>query len=280
MNFKKNLFNYISLAVGILGLISSYYFYTQSIRIKEPTYIVGKSEQIFSGNMFGEDKRFTLVDNSTHTSVNNSVFIQKLTFWNKGRDVIKSTDILTDLTFKYGEGTSLVDVSISESTRADIVKPNIKRFKEDSFGIQFNLLEENDGFTITVIYAAEAKAKPQFSGDILGVNSLTEESGINGTNFFTATLKISVVIFVIVFSIAALGYAGEAIAWVAKRFLPSLYNYYKTFFDKFGDKISTILSLVVIGAIAFAIIYSVAKDEIKNDLPKMESIHAQSNSSD
>lgn len=272
MDLKKNIFNYISLAVGILGLVSSYYFYAQSIKVKEPTFVVSDSEQIFSGNKFGENKRFTLVDNSTNASVNESVYIQKITFWNKGRDAIKSQDILTHLKFDYADTASLIDVSVSESTRKSVVKPELVSLRENDFSFKFALLEENDGFTFTVIYASEAKASPVFTGDFLSVNAVTEGADVEGSDLFMATLKVAVGLFILIGGIALLGYAGESIKWVVKRFMPSISSNFQSLNARYGDKVSTVGSFLLIGLIAVGFIHSVAKDEVNKNLPVMQSV--------
>ncbi|MCR3969480.1 hypothetical protein, partial [Aeromonas veronii] len=88
---KENKFNAVSLIIGLLGIISSYYFYAISIKAKEPVFIERTNTQIFSPN-FSQNNRFALVDDSTGLKVTNGVFLQEFEIWNKGANSTSKCD--------------------------------------------------------------------------------------------------------------------------------------------------------------------------------------------
>ncbi|MEL4204820.1 hypothetical protein C9E85_16230 [Plesiomonas shigelloides] len=275
VNLKKNFFNYISLLVGILGIVSSYYFYVQSIKSKEPTYWVEDSVQVFKPDMFGKNQRFSLVDNESGKTLGESVYIQELAFWNRGKDPIVSNDVLTPLNFEYPEDVFIVDVSLSAASRLSVVKP-VFEISGSQINLNFNLLEENDGFKLMVVYAAKDKQKPVFSGDILSVSKILALDGVEGQNILTAVVSLAVFVFVIFAGIMILGYVGEFVTWVIKRFSPTIYSVLQTFFEKHGGKVGTAVSLLILGSIAYFLVMGLAEKDVKNGVPDMNRIELSS----
>ncbi|HDM8235618.1 TPA: hypothetical protein P0E28_005114 [Vibrio campbellii] len=271
LNLKKNIFNYISLLVGILGIVSSYYFYVQSIKSKEPTYWVEDSVQVFKPDVFGKNQRFSLVDNDSGKTLGESVYIQELAFWNRGKDPIVSTDILTPLIFEYPKDVFIVDVSLNAASRQSVVKPVFEVF-DSQIHLNFNLLEENDGFRLMVVYAAKDKQEPLFSGDILSVSKILALDGVEGQNIFTAIVSLAVLVFVIFAGIMILGYVGEFVIWVIKRFLPTLYKVLQVFFEKHGDKVGTAVLLLFLGFVVYWLVMGLAQIDVKNGVPDMNPV--------
>jgi len=271
MNLKKNIFNYISLLVGILGIVSSYYFYVQSIKSKEPTYWVADSVQVFKPDVFGKNQRFSLVDNASENTLGESVYIQELAFWNRGKAPIVSSDILTPLMFEYPEDVFIVDVSLNAASRQSVVKPVFEVF-DSQIHLNFNLLEENDGFRLMVVYAAKDKQEPLFSGDILSVSRILALDGVEGQNIFTAIVSLTVFVFVILAGIMIVGYVGELIIWVIQRFLPTVYKALQVFFEKYGRKVGSFVVLLFLGSILYALVMGLAENDVKNGVPHMNSI--------
>ncbi|WP_264403210.1 hypothetical protein [Vibrio owensii] len=271
LNLKKNIFNYISLLVGILGIVSSYYFYVQSIKSKEPTYWVEDSVQVFKPDVFGKNQRFSLVDNDSGKTLGESVYIQELAFWNRGKDPIVSTDILTPLIFEYPKDVFIVDVSLNAASRQSVVKPVFEVF-DSQIHLNFNLLEENDGFRLMVVYAAKDKQEPLFSGDILSVSKILALDGVEGQNIFTAIVSLAVLVFVIFAGIMILGYVGEFVIWVIKRFLPTLYKVLQVFFEKHGGKVGTAVLLLFLGSVVYWLVMGLAQIDVKNGVPDMNPV--------
>ncbi|MBL0593176.1 hypothetical protein [Aeromonas veronii] len=266
---KENKFNAVSLIIGLLGIISSYYFYAISIKAKEPVFIERTNTQIFSPN-FSQNNRFALVDDSTGLKVTNGVFLQEFEIWNKGKDIIKSEDILSPINISYDKNVRIVEVYINEATRPNIIKAKYEK-QANSLNLNFSILEHNDGFKVQVIYASTQKALARISGDIAGVNKFYTIDDLTKDNIFLSIGKIVLWVFIGILAIAAIIGAIYVFKAVISKAFPNKFDAISKFIEKLLGYIFFGFFIIFIILVFGTKVYQFARSEALNSTPNMVS---------
>jgi hypothetical protein len=264
---KKNAFNAISLLVGILGIMSSYYFYTISIKVKEPVIVEKSNTQIFSSD-FSDTNRFALIDESTGLKVTSSVFFQEVTVWNKGKEIIRKSDVLSPINISYTNDVKIIDVSIVASTRPDIVRASYHKNK-NSLDLNFNIMEQNDGFNVQVLYTSKEKGIANISGDIAGVEKFYTFGDLTSDNIFFGVGKFVMWLFLGVVGLFVIAGFMHVCDLLIKRIFP---NKHQVITKRIGKVLACIWAgFVVLLLILFVAgkVYQLAESEALESTPNM-----------
>lgn len=271
---KKNWLNIISLLVGVLGIISSYYFYSISYEEKEPTIIEGQNTLIFSPSFRGSAQQFSLVDNVTDVKISKNVYLQELYFWNKGRETIRNSDILSPITLFYSDGSQIIDVQVVESTRPSIVKAEAQS-KADKVELGFSILEENDGFKVQVVYAADESQVSKIGGDIEGVGKFYQVADLTTEKMYFGVGKLIFYIFLFLAGLLGLSLILHLFEKMLQKLAPTNYQKIKeTVLNALG-MIGFGLFLAFVIGMFISLAVDFAKSEGKSTVPVMEVIESQ-----
>lgn len=163
------LLSYLGLALGVVGLIASYYFYKKSIRVKEPVYSI-KTNNLITGSKSKYDNLRVLyfkkeVENFT---------VSKILFFNRGGETITRKDLETSYLLRI----STIDCQLLEAFILQVNKPSNKfDLVWDKSGefiyIDFDYLDRNQGGVIQIAHTGLSSKSIKIEGDIIGVQSLT-----------------------------------------------------------------------------------------------------------
>jgi hypothetical protein len=137
---------------SIIGLALSIYFFAVSREAPELTYFVhpAKAAVVRTGQMSRLSVQF---DGQTLTG---DITAAQIAFWNAGRKSIRAENVLRPLVLKTGDKTKILEARIQKSSR-DVVGLELdsSRLALGEVQIKWNILEQNDGGVIQIVYVSD-----------------------------------------------------------------------------------------------------------------------------
>lgn len=183
---RKNWLGLVGLIIGLLGLGSSYYFYTVSVKEREPILL----EDPLRSTIVEADsiKNFPLrIVDRDGKPVEKDITSFRFYLWNQGRESIKNTDILKPLRVELAaQDVQIIDYKILAISRSEIVNPKIELNggSTNSLNVSFDILEEGDGFVVQLLYAGSRNAELAVKGVIEGVSKIQTNSSLSSYHFY------------------------------------------------------------------------------------------------
>lgn len=141
------------------------YFYYQSLKERELTISIDSTRtQLFSA----QDDNSPFEIKFKDTPVKDNVTAMQFRFWNDGKLAIRKEDILTPLTLRFDQRVKILEVKIIKTFR-EIAKISINEaeLNQGVIPISWNILDNNDGAIIQVIYEGYPNANPEFACEIV-----------------------------------------------------------------------------------------------------------------
>jgi hypothetical protein len=169
MLISDRAFSKIGVVIGLMGLLLAYYFYRQSIQVRMPTFLV-------------DPVRAKVIDSSGPKISDLSVLYRgkpvgdrdvvavRVYFWNAGRMPIRKSDVLKPVECVLADGAEILDGRLLKSSR-DITGLRLSAAPEgpsNRLTVDFDILEENDGGAIQLVYAGPSDARVHFEGVLVG----------------------------------------------------------------------------------------------------------------
>ncbi|MEQ9769469.1 hypothetical protein ABRQ03_01225 [Pectobacterium jejuense] len=191
---KKNWLGLIGLIIGLLGLGSSYYFYTVSVKEKEPILL----EDPLRSTIVEADsiKNFPLrIVDRAGNPVEKDITALRFYLWNQGRESIKNIDILKPIRVKLAsQDVQIIDYQIVATSRPEIVNPkiNLTAGTSNMLNIDFDILEEGDGLAVQLLYAGSRNSELSIEGVIEGVSKIQSNSSLSSYHFYKSIFIIIV----------------------------------------------------------------------------------------
>lgn len=199
---KKNWLGLAGLIIGLLGIGSSYYFYTVSVKEKEPILLEDPLRSTIVEANSIKDFPLKIVDRDGKT-VEKDITSLRFYLWNQGRESIKKTDILKPIKVELvSQDVQIIDYKIVSISRPDIVNPkiNINENSANSLSVGFDILEKGDGFAVQMLYAGSPDAKLEIKGVVEGVNKIQSNNTLSSYHFYKS-----------IFMMIGLPFAGMAV---------------------------------------------------------------------
>lgn len=182
---KKNWLNILSGLIGIAGFVFGIYAYMQSIKEREPIFIVDKNRtEILNKNNISKVPIKVIKKNGEE--IKSSLTSVKIYFWNDGKEPIKRDNILRDIKITIEDTSAeIIDYKILKVSREiteirllpDSVKP------KTTLNINFKILEQSDGFTAQILYIGNSKANISISGFLEGVKNIDNNAFDNNYGY-------------------------------------------------------------------------------------------------
>lgn len=268
---KKNWISILSLGLGLAGMLLSYYFYTISIKIREPAFVITKNVSLFSSPKGLSSKYFKIVKSSDGTELLKNLYIQEVAIWNNGKESIKKENVLKPITLTFNGEIEIIDAFISEVKRPDIVKGEIS-FKpgENIVTTSFSILENNDGMKIQVVYASLESSIANVDGVIEGVEAIQNIDNLAKDNLLASVAKVLMWGGVIIVGFLLLGSIGKISEWIVSK---TCGNYAEKVNSIIANTFSIVMTLFFLGVIAVLIYTKViefSKESVVDSVPKME----------
>lgn len=171
---KKNWIAVIGVFIGLLGFISSIYFYQISKKEREPYFIIKPTRiGIIDHDRLSETQlRVVRKDGS---EIEGNVSVVQFYLWNAGKEPIKKSNILEPLTIALQEpNIEIIDYRILEISRK-VVNPSLIRDPINSTRkliFSFDIMEKGDGISCQIIFKGNKNAELNISGTIEGAKRI------------------------------------------------------------------------------------------------------------
>ena len=110
-----------------------------------------------------------------------SISSAQIAFWNSGKKSIRENNVLQPLRIKLENESRILEARIKKKSREIIkIDLNENNINKGELGIKWNILEQNDGFVLQLIYNSEPNTKILAEGIIEGQGEISEiKSNIN-----------------------------------------------------------------------------------------------------
>jgi len=270
---KFSWWNLISTALAVLGIALAIFFHLSNQKEREPTFLSTKGLLIYASheNIQSSNYKMTQFTDAGEKPLTGNVYVQELAFWNKGREPIEHSDILQELEFIFPKDYEVIDAFVSESTRVKIVNPEVI-FSGNSVNFSFDILENNEGFKVQVVFSGEKYVKPKLIGVIKGVESFDSKEELTNENILYG-LAI-VLLYAVGMLVVGLVFILIMVAFDIgiKKVSPEREPEIKQFLEKFGAGLFIGFLSVMILLIAVIKVIEVAEEEAKNSVPAMEQV--------
>ena len=169
---------YLGIALGVIGLVASYYFYKRSLRIKEPVFSI-KSNNLISGSTSIYDD---LKVSYKRTKVENFT-VSKILFFNRGSETLKKEDMLTANPIRIvGHNAILLDGRILQANHtSNNINLQLHAHPAPQIGMKyyvldFDYLDKNQGAVIEILHTGLSSDDLTIEGDIMGVQKIVNIS--------------------------------------------------------------------------------------------------------
>ena len=168
---SDRLLSLLSVGTGVIGLGLAFYFYRRSVEERIPTYYVDPVRTSIVASTGAKPSELEVLYNGTPLK-EGDVTAVRVYFWNDGRMPIRNTDILRPLSLVVNPSARILDARVLKSSRQ---VTNIAVGLQSSMGgvpLLFDVLEENDGAAIQIIYAGSPSADIAITGVVVGAHEV------------------------------------------------------------------------------------------------------------
>ncbi len=268
---KKNWISVLSLGLGIAGMLLSYYFYTISIKVREPAFVVTKDVSLFSSPKGLSSKYIKLVKSNDGKELLKNLYIQEIAIWNNGKESIRKENVLKPITLTFNNEIEIIDAFVSEIKRPDIVKGKVY-FKpgENIVTTSFSILENNDGMKIQVVYASLESSIAEVNGVIEGVGVIKNIDNLARDNIFASVAKVLMWGGVIIIGFLLLGSLGKISAWVVNKTCGSYAKKVNSIIENTSSTILVLGFLALIFSFSYIQTIKYSKESVLDSIPVME----------
>jgi hypothetical protein len=159
--------------LACLGVVLAVVFYYQSRFRKEPYFYVDPTRSILVNRELAIGQKLSVTFES-RAAQHGDITAMQCYFWNAGRASIHSVDTLQPVKLALEAGNEILDVSVVRQSRPEIMQFRVVADKnsDGSFSntatVSFNILEQNDGVSLQILYAGNPQAALSFAGAIEG----------------------------------------------------------------------------------------------------------------
>lgn len=155
---------------GIMGVLWGVYSYFDSIKKPDLLFYVSPSRIpiVHKGNLENFSVTFRGLP------VNGDLSAATIQIWNAGKQPIRGADILTPITLSTGNGAPIYQLA-SQATR-DVVGIKMQFLTNNPaiLAVSWNILEQNDGIKLQVIYGGDVNLPLIFNGVVIGQKGITQ----------------------------------------------------------------------------------------------------------
>jgi hypothetical protein len=178
--FIKRLMNILWLVFGAVAVMIFIYFYNPAAK-RVPTLLVDPVRTTIINSSEFPNSLLKVIKND-NTPIKGDVTALRVYFWNAGKQSINSENVLQPLTLSLNDvGGEILDYKILRVSRPDSVKINLTPSNKTPIKdllLEFNVLEENDGFSCQVIYAGKPSAQMEVLRSCLKIDCQPDRLGM------------------------------------------------------------------------------------------------------
>lgn len=135
---------------GIVGVSLGIYFYVQSSRHRDLTYLVHPAKAVVVKT--GQASKLTVLVEGKE--VLSDITVAQIAFWNAGNEPIRREHMLRPFVIRTETGVPIIEATIRKTSR-EVVSLELDRSRapEGRIAASWNILERDDGGIIQVVFA-------------------------------------------------------------------------------------------------------------------------------
>ncbi|GHN02027.1 hypothetical protein WSM22_35160 [Cytophagales bacterium WSM2-2] len=170
----KKISGIVSWTITIVSCVSGFYFFYESKKDREPTFVVDPIRPTLVDKELFKNKPLRIVD-STGREVSENVCVLTFYFFNQGNESIKKENILQPLKLRMSKGCKILDYKLLKVSRG-VSQIRLGNYNpaDESIDFDFKILEHEDGFTGQIIYTGDVNATLSVDGVIEGVKIFSD----------------------------------------------------------------------------------------------------------
>ena len=182
----------VSIAGAVVGIAISIYFSTPAVE-RVPTLLVDPVRTTIINSKFFPDSSLK-VTRADNVLVQGDVTAVHVYFWNAGKQSIKPENILQRVTLTLNDvNGEILNYKILKVSRPNVVKIDLKPTGNNparDLVFEFNILEENDGFTCQIIYAGDPSAAVTVFGVVEGVKKINTNENLTADRVWSEMVRL------------------------------------------------------------------------------------------
>ncbi|MBI1767423.1 MAG: hypothetical protein HYR67_03500 [Bacteroidetes bacterium] len=190
----------VSWTITIVSCVSGFYFFYESKKDREPTFVVDPIRPTLVDKELFKNKPLRIVD-STGNEVRENVCVITFYFFNQGNESIKKENILQPLKLRLPKGCKMLDYKLLKVSRS-VTQITLGNYNpaDESISFDFKILEHEDGFTGQIIYSGDVNANLNIDGVIEGVKIIKDRySLLNPRTILFFALFVSPFVMILIF---------------------------------------------------------------------------------
>lgn len=183
-DFKKPI-NFISILLGVIGIVLSIIFYLWSERHKQISYLQnGSTSIIFDSKRSSPSIKIYELDS---TPITKNVYLFTGTIWNSGDFSIQKDDIRIPIHIKLNKDAKILDYNIVKQKDSTFSAFELKKINQNSILLNWNFFDPGNGIKFQIIYQDESESNITLNGKIAGINyfQLVKEDQLVKSNLWT-----------------------------------------------------------------------------------------------
>ena len=170
--FSNPIIGIVASITSIVCLPLSIYFYSAVKENRELTFYIHPVKTVLV--KAHESSRLTIkFDNK---DLNTDISTAQIAVWNNGKKSIKRGDVLRPLEIKIENNIPILDAQVIKTSRNNISNINLdkRHLKQGYVIVNWDILEQNDGGVLQLIYAGKPELNIYADGVIEGQNGINQ----------------------------------------------------------------------------------------------------------
>jgi hypothetical protein len=166
----------IGSAATVLSLVLGIFFYFQGTRKRDLVYLVNPVQTVVVKTGEASQLHVSYGGQELRTDVTAA----QIAVWNQGNESIRPENILEPVLIRITPAAPILEASIRKKSRGVVgVTLDQSRLSEGVVGVKWNILEQDDGAVIQLVYAGPAGSKIEASGVIEGQRLIRDRGRAN-----------------------------------------------------------------------------------------------------
>ncbi|MCW7479384.1 hypothetical protein ND856_18940 [Leptospira bandrabouensis] len=276
---KNPILTLVSIFLTIISFILAIFFYLESKKERDPFFVLNNYNEPIVKLLNSEsenDLDFSIYIKSKKGNfpINGEIYSTRIYFWNNGKESIKRENILQKLKIYPDLKSKIVGVRILRNTRPEISNFKAILNKElNEITLDFDIIEENDGVTLQILFNGSQNEIFKIKGIIEGVKKIKE------SNKFSPPVSTSIGILITISGFAIVIILGLIVIYIIHITLIKIYqilfkytkiNIFKELLDKENEDPGRFINFLLVALIMYIIFFLGKTFSIdSNNIPEM-----------
>jgi len=174
-DFKKPI-NIIFLLFAIIGLASSFYFYSVGKKIKSISYQTDEPSYLIYDNK-NSTSAIRVVDKDS-LIIKNNVYLLTGVVWNSGNLPISNDDVRLSINLNLPNALKIIDFKIVKQIDPEVANFKLTKLSNKSLSLSWKYFDPGYSFRFQIIYTGYENSQFNLSGKILDLSNFKNEVAV------------------------------------------------------------------------------------------------------